>query len=69
MLQGSWTWSQAKYNMYTLEERVKDKRYGAKNGPTKTARHFSQLLDGKLPWGLGRSGYIIFGLRDQIAKF
>ena len=40
-------------------------RYGAE-------RHFSQLLDGKLPWGskaLCHGGYVIFRLRDQITKF
>jgi len=41
---------QAKYNKYTLEERVKVKvgGYGTENGPAKVARHFCQLLDCKL---------------------
>jgi len=34
---------------YTLEERVKIKRYDTKDDPAKTAGHFSQHLDGKLP--------------------
>ena len=33
------------------------------------ARYFSQLLDSKIPWGLCRSGYIIFWLWHQIVKF
>ena len=44
-------------------------RYGAENSPAKAARHFSQLLGGKLPWCLHRFGYVIFLLRDQLAKF
>jgi len=39
----------AKYNMYTPEERVKIKWYDTKDGPAKTAGHFFQHLDGKLP--------------------
>jgi len=31
---------QAKYNKYTLEERVKMGGYGRENGPAKFARHF-----------------------------
>jgi len=38
--------SQVKYNEYTPEKRMKMGRYG---GPSKVARHFPQLLDGKLP--------------------
>ena len=37
--------SQVKYNEYTPEKRVKMGGYG---GPSKVARHFSQLLDGQL---------------------
>ena len=47
-------------------------RYCDKNGPAKAARHFSQLLDSKLPQdseALRRSGYIIYWLRDRMAKF
>jgi len=41
--------SQVKYNKYTPKKRVKMGRYG---GPSKVARNFSQLLDGKLPRSL-----------------
>ena len=44
-------------------------RYGAENGPSKVTKHFSLLLDGKLTCTLRRSGYVIFWLRDRIAKF
>ena len=60
MLKGGLT---SKYNEYTPEERAKMGRYGAKNGPAKAARHFSQHLDGKLPQGseaLCPSGCIFF---------
>ena len=43
--------------------------YGAKNGPSKVTKHFSLLLDGKLACTLCCSGYVIFWLRDRIAKF
>lgn len=36
-------------------------RYGADNALAKAARHFSQVLDGKLSSSLRCSGYIIFG--------
>ena len=62
---------QAKYNKYTLEERVKVKvgGYGTENGPAKVARHFCQLLDCKLSWGLRCSGCVLFWLKDWITKF
>jgi len=43
-------------------------RYGAENSPSKVTKHFSLLLDGKLTCSLHLSGYVIFWLRDQIAK-
>jgi len=36
------------YSKYAPEERAKVGRYGIENGPPIAARHFSQLLDGKL---------------------
>ena len=60
---------QAKYNKYTLEERVKVGGYGTENGPAKVARHFCQLLDCKLSWGLRCSGCVLFWLKDWITKF
>ena len=57
------------YNEYMLEEKAKIGRYGAKNGLSKVTKHFSLLLDGKLTCSLRHSGYIIFWLRDRIAKF
>ena len=44
-------------------------RYGAENGPFKVTKLFSLLLDGKLTCSLHHSGYVIFWLREQIAKF
>jgi len=44
-------------------------RYGAKNSLTKAGRHFSQLFDSKMTWGLCCSGYVIFlveGLNLQV---
>jgi len=58
MFQGGFT---SRYE-YTPEKRVKIERYSPENG-------LSQLLDGKLPWGLCRRGYISFWLRDRIAEF
>jgi len=43
-------WSQVNYSKYAPEERAKVGRYGIENGPPIAARHFSQLLDGKLLW-------------------
>jgi len=60
---------QAKYNKYTLEERVKVGGYGTGNSPAKVARHFCQLLDCKLSRGLRCSGYVVFWLKDWITKF
>jgi len=59
---------QSTYNEYTPEERAKMGRYGAENSPSKVTKHFSLLLDGKLTCSLHLSGYVIFWLRDQIAK-
>ena len=44
-------------------------RYGGENSPYKVTKHFSLLLDGKLTCSLHHSGYVIFWLRDRIAKF
>ena len=46
------------YNQYTLEERVKMGRCGAKSDLSKVTRHFSLLLVGKLTCSLHHSGYI-----------
>ena len=40
----------------------------AENGLSRVARHFSQLIDGKLPCSSRRSGDDIFWLRNQITK-
>ena len=70
MLQDGLTLNQfpALYNENTPEERVKMGRYGAEDSPSKFTRHFSLLLDGKLTCRLRHSGYVIFWLRDRIAK-
>ena len=58
--------SQAKENEYRPEVRVK--MGTADNGLSRVARHFSQLIDGKLPCSSRRSGDDIFWLRNQITK-
>ena len=58
--------SQAKENEYRPEVRVK--MGTAENGLSRVARHFSQLIDGKLPCSSRRSGDDIFWLRNQITK-
>ena len=37
------------YNDYTAEERAKIGKYAAENEPARTVRHFSKILDRKLP--------------------
>ena len=39
------------------------------NGPSRVTKHLSLLLDGKLTCRLRCSDYVIFWLRDLIAKF
>lgn len=65
MLQGSLT---SKYNEYTLEDRAKMGRHGAENGPAKAARHFPQLLDGKLhdAYVMVVTSFLAKGLNCQI---
>lgn len=48
------------YNKYTLEEREKMGRYGAKNSLSRVTKHFFLLLDGQLTCSLRHSGYAIF---------
>ena len=38
-----------KYNDYTAEERAKIGKYAAENGPARAVRHFSKILNKKLP--------------------
>ena len=38
---------QGKYNDYTPQERAWIRKYAAENGPTKAAKHFSQVLNKK----------------------
>ena len=38
-----------KYNDYTAEERAKIGKYAEENGPARAVRHFSKILDRKLP--------------------
>ena len=38
-----------KYNDYTPQERAWIGKYAAENGPTKAAKHFSQVLNRKVP--------------------
>jgi len=59
---------EAKQRRMNTHRSRKRGRYGTENGPSKVARHFSQLIDGKLPCSLRRSRDIIFWLRDRIAK-
>ena len=54
MLQCGLTQSQVKENEYTPKERAKMGRYGTENRPSKVNRHFSQLVDGKLPHSLSQ---------------
>jgi len=58
--------SQVKYIEYIPEDW---KVYGTENSPAKAARHFSQLLGGKLPWAYIVLVMSFFWLRDQLAKF
>lgn len=38
-----------KYNDYTAKERAQIGKYAAENGPARAVRHFSSILDRKLP--------------------
>lgn len=38
-----------KYNDYTPEQRAQIGKYAAENGPTRAAKHFSQLLKRSIP--------------------
>ena len=40
---------QGKYNDYTPQERAWIGKHAAENGPTKAAKHFSQVLNQKVP--------------------
>ena len=41
--------TRGKYNEYTSEERAQIGKYAAENGPTRAARHFSELMNRKVP--------------------
>ena len=44
-----------KYNDYTAKERAQIGKYAAENGPTKAAKHFSQVLSRKVPESTART--------------
>ena len=67
MLQGSLSSKPSKVQEVHTGGEGEGGRYGAKNSPSKVAKHFSLLLDGKLP-RIANMVISFFWLRDRITK-